>query len=97
MITLGEIITLLGSIFLLLSAIGLIRMPDFLMRLQAASKASSFGLMLILIGGSMVLDYWQYEVVAATIFIFLLISTPIGAHALAKASNRNQLPIKDSN
>lgn len=89
MIILGEILVLLGSIFLLLSAIGVIRMPDFLMRLQAASKSSSFGLILILAGGAILVDDWQYEISAAVIFIFLLISTPIGAHALAKASEKN--------
>jgi hypothetical protein len=43
----GELTILLGSLFILLSAIGIIRMPDFLMRLQAASKASAFGVILV--------------------------------------------------
>jgi multicomponent Na+:H+ antiporter subunit G len=84
----GELTILLGSLFILLSAIGIIRMPDFLMRLQAASKASAFGVILILVGGSILIDDWTYEVTAFVIFLFLLISTPIGAHALAQANKK---------
>lgn len=88
MIVLGELFILVGTLFILLSAVGIIKMPSFLMRLQAASKASAFGLILILIGGSILIGDWKYNSTAFVIFFFLLISTPIGAHALAQAEKK---------
>jgi multicomponent Na+:H+ antiporter subunit G len=63
-------------------------MPSYLMRLQAASKASAFGIILILIGGAILIKNWNFEWAAFFIFIFLLVSTPIGAHALAQADKK---------
>lgn len=88
MTLIGELIILLGTLFILISAVGIIRMPDFLMRLQAASKASAFGVALILLGGSFLIKDWTYEVSAFVIFIFLIISTPIGAHAMVQAKKK---------
>ena len=40
----------LGALFLLLAGVGMIRMPTFFMRMQATSKASTLGVILVLIG-----------------------------------------------
>ena len=84
----GEIILLIGSCFVLLSAIGMIKMPDFLMKLQVASKASAFGISLMLIGGNIIVLNWYFFGVSSIIIIFLLITTPISAHALSNAHKR---------
>ena len=88
MTAIGELCIFLGTLFILLSAVGIIKMPSFLMRLQAASKASAFGLILILLGGSILIGDWKYNTTALVIFLFLIISTPIGAHALAQAKKK---------
>lgn len=84
----GDVLILIGSIFVLLSAIGIVKMPDYLMKLQAASKASAFGIIIILIGGKFVYFNMIYLSSSIVIIIFLLLTTPIAAHALAKAEKR---------
>lgn len=41
---------LLGAILCLISAIGVLRLPDVYTRMHAASKASTLGVVLILVG-----------------------------------------------
>jgi monovalent cation/proton antiporter MnhG/PhaG subunit len=85
---LGEIIILTGSIFILLATIGTYKMPDYLMKLQVASKASAFGIFLMLIGGNILILESSFLISSSIIFLFLIITTPIGAHALANAAKK---------
>jgi multicomponent Na+:H+ antiporter subunit G len=84
----GEVFVFFGSIFILLAAIGLYKMPDYLMKLQAASKASAFGVLLIVFGGNLIVQKWYFSFSSVLVISFLLITTPIGAHALANADKR---------
>jgi len=40
---LGAIITLFGSLFLFIGALGIVRMPDVYNRMQAGTKATTLG------------------------------------------------------
>ncbi|WP_419172568.1 monovalent cation/H(+) antiporter subunit G [Halobacteriovorax sp.] len=84
----GEILIFLGSIFVFLAVVGFIKMPDFYMKLQAASKASAFGAALVLIGSSLIIPDLNFVITNFTLFIFLLITTPIATHALAYAKKK---------
>ncbi len=50
---LSAVLILAGSAFCLLAALGLLRFPDTLTRLHAATKAQSAGLLLTLAGGAL--------------------------------------------
>ena len=55
---LGAFMSLVGSVFFLLAAIGLLRMPDAFNRMQAGTKATTLGSILFLAGiGVMKPDY----------------------------------------
>ncbi len=84
----GEIFVLFGSLFILIATVGIMRMPDYLMKLQVASKASAFGIFLMLLGGNLILQDWYFVLSSIMIFIFLLVTVPVGAHALASAEKR---------
>lgn len=83
---LAALLLVAGSIFMLLAAIGVLRMPDLFMRMQAATKAAALGGSLMFLGAFV--SFWQPEVstraVAAIIFVFLTL--PIGAHLMARAA-----------
>ncbi|EPZ50046.1 Na+/H+ antiporter subunit [Bacteriovorax sp. BAL6_X] len=67
-------------------------MPDFYMKLQAASKASAFGAALILLGSSVIISEVNITITNLLLFIFLLITTPIATHAMAYAySKKNEV------
>ena len=75
-----------GSLFILLSAVGLLRMPDLFTRMSATTKASTLGIGLVLIGTAL---YWFDIGIAArafSIIIFLLLTAPVAAHIIGRAA-----------
>jgi len=85
---------LVGAFFILVGAIGLVRLPDFFMRLHAPTKASTLGVGGVLLA-SMVCafnDGLLIHELIITVFIFL--TAPVGAHLLAQAALRLKLKSK---
>ena len=84
----GCLLVLLGALFSLVAAIGVVRLPDLYTRMHAASKAGPVGGGLILLSVAL-LSFDVGVALRATIgFVFLLLTTPVGAHLLARASYR---------
>lgn len=77
---------LAGSFFILIGAIGLIRMPDTFTRMHAASIIDTVGAGLLLTG--MMLQAGLTLVTAKLVFILLLFlfTSPVVSHALAQAA-----------
>jgi len=81
----GALITLLGACFFLLSAIGLLRMPDAFNRMQAGTKATTLGSILFLVGiGIMKPDYLGRTLILAA---FIALTNPVSSNALARATH----------
>jgi multicomponent K+:H+ antiporter subunit G len=77
-----------GSTFVLLGAIGLVRLPDFYMRLHAPTKATTLGMGCILLA-SMILTTVTTDGVGThemLITIFLFITAPVSAMMMAKTA-----------
>jgi multicomponent Na+:H+ antiporter subunit G len=74
-----------GSAFALIAAVGLVRLPDLLTRMHAASKAGTAGSGLLLIAAAIHLDDWQTWVKALAAIAFFVLTAPVSAHLLAKA------------
>lgn len=74
-----------GSFFVLVGVIGILRMPDTLTRLHAASLTDSLGLELILIGLMLHSGLTIATVKLLFIAIFILFTGPTATHALANA------------
>ncbi|MBU0927560.1 MAG: monovalent cation/H(+) antiporter subunit G [Spirochaetes bacterium] len=82
---LGACISLVGAVFFLLSAIGLLRMPDAFTRMQTGTKATTLGSILFLIGiGVMRPDYLGRTVLLAG---FIALTNPVSSNALARAAH----------
>ena len=80
------VLILLGAMFSFIAALGLVRLPDVLTRMHASTKAGVLGSSLILIaGGIMFGDGGAWARVVAAIF-FLLLTAPIAAHMIGRAS-----------
>ena len=82
----GAILVLLGSVFLLLGAIGIYRMPDLYNRLQAGTKATTLGAMSLIFGVGLMQPNWLFKLVI--IILFIGFANPLSSHALARASYR---------
>jgi multicomponent Na+:H+ antiporter subunit G len=81
----GSIMTLSGSIFLFLGALGVYRMPDVYNRMQAGTKATTLGTMLTLLGIGICHYEWLGQIFILIMFIAL--TNPISSHALARAAH----------
>jgi multicomponent Na+:H+ antiporter subunit G len=82
----AAVLILVGSVFTLLAAIGLLRLPDLFTRMHAASKAGPVGAGFILIAVALI-SFDVAVILRAVIGIFfLLLTTPVAAHLLARAS-----------
>jgi multicomponent Na+:H+ antiporter subunit G len=83
---LGGLLLILGALFTLLAAIGVVRLPDLYTRMHAASKAGAVGGGLILIAVAVLSQEAAVAIRAVVGVIFLLLTTPVSAHLLARAS-----------
>ena len=83
----GAFIVLAGSFFLFTASLGLIRMPDFLNRIQAGTKASTLGSLLILAGVAVLNPVWWPKLLI--IFIFIIITNPVSSHCIGRAGYRS--------
>lgn len=85
------LLLLVGSFFTLVGAIGLVRLPDFFMRLHAPTKATTLGvggMLLASIAHSVTHGVSLHELL---ITLFLFVTAPVSAGLLAKAALRLRL------
>lgn len=86
----GSLLVLAGAIFLFSAGLGLIRMPDAYTRIQAGTKASTLGNLLVLAGLAVYHPGWTFKLLL--IGYFVLLSNPISSHALSRAAHALRTP-----
>ena len=87
-----------GIFFNLLAGIGLLRFPDVYTRLHAGTKCTTFG-SIFLIGAVILIGlrmWWENDINgsvlaihSAAALIAILLTNPVGAHAIARAAHRS--------
>ena len=84
----GLILIGIGVIFDLAGCVGLIRLPDIYNRLQAATKCVTLGTCSVLLGIFVITGFSTSGLKALLCMVFVLITSPTGAHALARGAYR---------
>jgi multicomponent Na+:H+ antiporter subunit G len=82
------ILILLGSLFMLVAATGLLRFGDTLSRLHATTKAPSFAMLLFVVGVSIYFASILVILKAVLLILFIYLTTPLAAHSISKASRK---------
>ncbi len=84
-----------GSLFCIIGAVGVIRMPDFYTRTHAASITDTLGATLILVG--LAIHSGPNLVTVKLIFVLMLlyVTSPTAGHALVKAAYSKGLDAPD--
>jgi multicomponent Na+:H+ antiporter subunit G len=84
-------LVLAGAAFVLVAAVGLVRMPDLPMRMHAATKAGTLGAGLLL--GAVALAYSDAGVTVRALATigFLFLTAPVSAHVIGRAAYRSGL------
>lgn len=76
----------LGTLFVFLAAVGLIRMPDTYLRLAVTTKAATLGVGLLLIAGGIHAYDLASTAKVLAIILFVLLTAPISAHLIGRTS-----------
>lgn len=80
------ILIIVGSVFSLLAAVGIVRLPDLYSRMHAASKAGTIGSSLMLFALAVVAEDFATFTRALAGVVFFLLTAPVAAHLLARAA-----------
>jgi len=83
---LGGGLVVVGGGFMLIGAIGLLRMPDVFTRLHAASVADTLGAGSILVGLMLIAGPTLVAVKLIFLALFFGLMSPVATHALARAA-----------
>ena len=80
------ILMISGGLFSLVASVGMLRLPDTIIRMHAATKAGAFGggLMFLALAGFYMDLSITLRAVAA--IFFLLLTAPVGAHLIGRAA-----------
>ena len=76
----------LGALFILLAAVGVLRMPDLYLRISVTTKAATLGIGLVLISAAIYFNEVGITSRVLAIILFMLLTAPVGAHMIGRAS-----------
>jgi multicomponent Na+:H+ antiporter subunit G len=79
-----------GGLLSLAAGVGLVRFPDLLSRMHAATKPQVLGLLLILTGCGLRLHTSVDVATLVLVGIFQLATAPVAAHMIGRAGYRDQ-------
>jgi multicomponent Na+:H+ antiporter subunit G len=85
-----SLLLLAGAAFVLIAAIGVVRLPDALCRMHAATKAGAFGAALLLVGAAAHFGSLDAAVKALLAIAFFYVTAPISGHLLGRAAYRRR-------
>ena len=77
-----------GSFFLLVGTVGLLRLPDVYNRLHATSKATTLGAASMFLAGFAYYGPGGQGLISLVGILFLFLTAPTGAHLIARAAQR---------
>ena len=79
-----------GALMSLAAGIGLVRFPDLLSRMHAATKPQVLGLLLFLLALAVENESWPLVPVLVLCWIFQLLTSPVSAHMVGRAGYRTR-------
>lgn len=82
-----------GGLFMLLAGVGVARMPDMFMRMQAATKAATLGVGCMLL--AVAIHFGELGVATRAILVtaFVFLTAPVAAHVIARAAYSVGVPL----
>ncbi len=87
------ILMVIGGAFMLLAGIGIFRMPDLFMRMQAATKAATLGIGCMLLAVAIHFQDVSVATRALLVTAFVFMTAPVAAHVIARAAYSVGVPL----
>ena len=91
----GYILIFAGLFFDICGCIGLVRFPDVYNRLQASTKCVTLGTIFLLAGIALISGVGPIAGKAIICGVFILLTSPTGAHAIAKGAYASGVKLWD--
>ena len=89
----SAILLLTGVFFMLVAALGVLRLPDLYTRISAATKASTLGVGFSLLSLAVHFNVLGVTSRALATFGFVIITAPVGAHLISRSAYRKGVPL----
>lgn len=88
-----SILLLIGGCFILVGSIGLVKMPDFFMRLHGPTKATTLGMAALLTAAMVFFSTTQagLSIKEILISLFLLLTAPISGYMMIKSAIHHKI------
>ncbi len=84
-----SIFLIIGSLFVLIAVIGLLRFPDLYCRMHGAAKAGAFGGSILLLSTAVCFGKYEVWVEVVLIILFFYLTTPVASHMIGRAAYLN--------
>jgi multicomponent Na+:H+ antiporter subunit G len=90
--TIVSIIFIVAGILLMFAgSVGILRLPDFYARTHSVSKSDTIGIIFVIFGLIVYEGFTHSSLKLFLIIMFVVLSNPIGSHALGKAALKSGL------
>jgi multicomponent Na+:H+ antiporter subunit G len=87
------LLILLGGFFAFVAALGLVRMPDVMIRMHASTKVGTLACGMIMAACALYFGTSEIIIRAVAIVLFLLLTAPIGAHMIVRSAISTGVPL----
>ena len=87
------VLVVLGGFFCFVAGLGVLRLPDVLIRMHASTKAGTLGAGLILAAVAVHFGDAATITRATAAILFLLLTAPVAAHMIGRAAFRDGTPL----
>jgi multicomponent Na+:H+ antiporter subunit G len=82
----GRTLVLVGSLLILLAAVGVVRFDDVYARLHALAKASTIGMLAVLAGAAVTLTHINDITSVVLAAVLQVVTSPVAANAVSTAT-----------
>lgn len=82
----SAIFIIVGTAFIFVASVGVVRMPDLMMRIHAATKAGVLGAGLLAIGVMILYPEVGVWTRAIALILFAILTSPVAAHMIGRAA-----------
>ncbi|AHG03367.1 cation:proton antiporter [Halobacterium sp. DL1] len=89
---LTAVLVVVGSFFLLVGTVGLLRLPDVYNRMHATSKAATLGAASILLAGYVQFGPDSLGLPSLVAIVFLFLTAPTGSHMISRSAQKMGVP-----
>lgn len=84
----GALFLLLGAMLCFAASVGLVRFPDVLTRMHAATKPQTLGLLFVVTGVALSLQNWKALGMLLLVAVLQLLTAPVAAHMVSRTAYR---------